>query len=208
MKRLITILSFGLLGFTTFAQTKDDVINGKASIVWLGVDCSHLKFIGDANQWAGFGEITNQQLIDKYFPGWNQLFINEAKKYNVAKAVHRYNVEYDINPIQKINAQSIKRDFFSVDPNDFDHWNDKDIQQFVSKYNSNKGEVGMAIIIEAMDKEKAMASLWITFIRLKDNKVIFSKRLEEKAGGIGFRNYWSSTFNKALKTTDKNLKNW
>lgn len=85
MKKIIVILSFGLLGFTSFAQTKDDINNRKTSIVWLGVDCSHLKFIVDANQWTCFGAITSQQLIDKYFPGWNQLFINEAKRYNIAK---------------------------------------------------------------------------------------------------------------------------
>lgn len=208
MKFLLGILSFLMISIATPAQSKQDLKSGNVAVVWLGVDCSHMKFIGEASQWAGFGEINNQQLIDKYFPGWNQLFINEYKKYNVAKSVHLPKVAFDINPIQKINALSIKKDFFSTDPNDFEHWNDKDIQKFVSKYHSSKGDVGMAIIIEAMDKEKAMASLWVTFIRLNDNKVIFSKRLEEKAGGIGFRNYWASTFNKALKTTEKNWTNW
>ena len=208
MKNILTILSFLLLSFSTFAQTEAELKSGEASVVWLGVDCSHMKFIGDANQWAGFGDINNEQLINKYFPGWNQLFINEAKKYDVAKALRRSKVEYDVKQVQKLNQQSIKQNFFSMDPNDFDHWTEKDIQKFVSKYSAGKGEIGMSIIVEAMDKEKGMTSMWITFIRLKDKKVIFTKRLEEKAGGFGFRNYWASSFHKALKTTEKNWKNW
>ena len=74
---------------STKAQTKDNIFDGASEITWLGLDFSQAKFIGDASNFGGAGEVTNESFRDKFTKGWNQLFIDEMKKYDVAAAVHR-----------------------------------------------------------------------------------------------------------------------
>jgi len=50
--------------------------------------------------------------------------------------------------------------------------------------------------------------MWVTFVDMNKKTVLFTKRLTEKSGGFGFRNYWAKTFNNALKDIDKDLKKW
>jgi len=50
-------------------------------ITWLGLDFSQAKFIGPASQFKDAGEISGEEFRDKYTVSWNQLFIDEQKKF-------------------------------------------------------------------------------------------------------------------------------
>jgi len=209
MKRFILSLFALAISIQSFAQaTRADIVNGDKEITWLGVDFSQLKFIGSATQWKDAGEITNSQLRDKYFPAWNNLFINEQKKYNVADAVGRAEVKYAIEVTENANNK-IKGDLFSEDPNDYSHLTEKKISDMVSKYDyqGNKG-IGMMFVAESFSKGKEEGAIWVTFVDMDSKKLLLTKRVTEPAGGFGFKNFWAKTLFGALKDTGKSLKKW
>ena len=50
--------------------------------------------------------------------------------------------------------------------------------------------------------------MWVTFVDMNKKTVLFTKRLTEKSGGFGFRNYWAKIFFGALKDIGDNMKHW
>lgn len=209
MKKLTMLLTALIIGVVAQAQlTKADIFGSK-EITWLGLDFTQVYFIGEAAQWQDVGEITNDQLRDKYFVAWNDLFINEQQKYDVAGAVGRSEVSYAINITEKTNNK-ITRDFFTSDGNNYQLLDEQKVQKLVSKYNfQGKTGIGMMFFVEGMSKGKAEASMWVTFVDMKAKKVLLTERLEEKATGFGFRNYWAKPFYLALKDMKKGtFKRW
>jgi hypothetical protein len=188
---------------SVFAQTKADIFNGSTEITWLGIDFTQTKFIGSATQFKDAGEISSSEFRDKYIPSWNQLFINEQKKYDVAKAVKRTEVKYAMDVTEKAN-NAIKGDFFSNDPNDYKKLDEQKIANLVKNYNfQGKTGIGLMFFIDGMSKSKDEASGWITFVDMKSKKVLLTEYKTGKAGGFGFKNYWAKSFHNMLKSTEK-----
>lgn len=189
------------------AQTKEDILNGTAEITWLGMDFSQVKFIGSATQFKDAGEITNADFRDKYIVGWNQLFINEQKKYDVAKVVHRTDVKYAIDITGKVN-NGIKKDFFSNNPDEYMSLDAAKVESLVKKYDfQGKTGVGLMLFIEGMSKGKDQASAWVAYVNMKTRTVLLSAHVTGKSGGFGFKNYWAKAFYNILKDSDyKDLK--
>src|ERR1700755_994478 len=80
---------------TASAQTKAEVLDDASNdITWLGLDFSQARFIGPASQYKDAGEVTTDEFRDKYTVAWNELFVSEPKKFNVAEMVHRPSVKY------------------------------------------------------------------------------------------------------------------
>lgn len=206
MKRanwLITLCFVCLNAFSVVAQTKADIFNGSADITWLGIDFTQAKFIGSATQFKDAGEITSTEFRDKYIPSWNQLFINEQKKYDVAKAVKRAEVKYAMDVTEKAN-NSIKGNFFSDDPNDYKKLDEQKIANLVKNYDfQGKTGIGLIFFIDGMSKSKDEASGWVTFVDMKSKKVLLTEYKTGKAGGFGFKNYWAKSFHNMLKATEK-----
>ena len=147
MKRanwLIILCFFCFNAVSVFAQTKADIFNGSTEITWLGIDFTQTKFIGSATQFKDAGEISSSEFRDKYIPSWNQLFINEQKKYDVAKAVKRTEVKYAMDVTEKAN-NAIKGDFFSNDPNDYKKLDEQKIANLVKNYNF-QGKTGIGLM--------------------------------------------------------------
>ena len=206
MKRanwLLTLSFICLSVVSVVAQTKSDIFNGSSDITWLGIDFTQTKFIGSATQFKDAGEISSAEFRDKYIPSWNQLFINEQKKYDVAKAVKRAEVKYAMDVTEKAN-NSIKGDFFSNDPNDYKKLDEQKIANLVKNYNF-QGHTGIGLIffIDGKSKSKDEASGWITFVDMKSKKVLLTEYKTGKAGGFGFKNYWAKSFHNLLKSTEK-----
>ncbi|HTB99780.1 MAG TPA: hypothetical protein VK705_03790 [Ferruginibacter sp.] len=190
---------------TAFAQTKDDILSGNADITFLGLDFSQTKFIGDATQYKDAGVITNDDFRDKYAVGWNQLFINEQKKYDVAKAIdYKKDIPYDLDITEKAN-NGLKKDFFSNDLNDYNKLTADKIDAIVKRYNfQGKKGIGMIIFVEGMSKGKVEAGAWVTFVDMGTRKVLLTAYKTGEAGGFGFKNYWAKAFLNILK--DSKLK--
>ena len=186
-----------------FAQTKADIFGGTADITWLGIDFTQAKFIGTATQFKESGEITSSEFRDKYIPSWNQLFLEEQKKYNVADAVKRAEVKYAMDVTEKAN-NGIKGNFFSNDPNDYKKLDEQKIANLVKNYDfQGKSGIGLIFFIDGMSKAKDEASGWVTFVDMKTKKVLLTEYKTGKAGGFGFKNYWAKSFLNILKATEK-----
>jgi len=203
MKKIALFLLVILTANIAHGQTKADIF-GKMPITWLGVDFTQLKFIGTADQFKDAGQITNSDMRNKYFPGWNNLFVSEEKKYNVADAVNRDNVKYAIDVTGDANSKS-DGNYFTPNASDYQLLTADKISSLISKYDfkGNMG-LGMLFFVDGMSKDKEEASIWITFVNMEDKTVLLTKQVSAGAGGFGFRNYWAKSFFNVLK--DMNLK--
>lgn len=174
------------------AQTDD--------ITWLGLDFSQAKVIGPASQFKdGAGVITSDEIRNRYTVSWNQLFIEEPKKYNVPEMVHRPTVKYALEVTAKANA-NIKKDLFGGSPDDFKTLDEKKIGDLVSNYDfQGKTGSGVLFFVEGINKGQAEAGAWVTLVDMETKKVLFTNFKIGKAGGFGFRNYWAKSWFNILK---------
>jgi hypothetical protein len=199
------------------AQSKADVFDKKVPVTWLGVDYSLTTFIGTPSYttlafspWTvvkktGEGVITKDEFRDSFLVQWNQLFVDEAKKYNVAKAIGRSSVTYAIDVCIDANKKLAKKEFFSNDPNDFHKKTEADIANAVKNYDFQKNDgIGMMYFVEGMNRGTGEEGLWVTFVDIKSKTVLLTKYESSKGQGSGFRNYWAKPLYVALKEMDLN----
>lgn len=199
MKRFTLI---ALLLFSVSALKAQDVFDYKEPVTWLGLDFSELKLIKSDET------VTESELQNKYFPGWNDLILNEPKKFDIAKAIDHDVVENYLDAVTEVN-ESAKGGFITTDKNAFEHLNNDKVRQMVKKYNlKGKSGLGLVFIVESMDKNRKEASIWVTFINMGTKEVLLSKPMTGESGGFGFRNYWAASVNKVLKALPANMRKW
>jgi len=209
MKKIILTALVLTSAIITWAMTKADIFNESNAITWLGLDFSQVRFIGQATQWKDAGEITPSAMRDKYFPGWNDLFVSEPKKFNVADAVHRSDVQYATEVTEKSNGKISSKDFFTDDAGQYQLVDEQKVSSLVKKYNfQGKTGIGLMFFVEGMNRGKEEASAWVTFVDMNSKTVLLTVRETGKAGGFGFRNYWAKTFANMLKSVQSDYKKW
>jgi len=214
LKGLITLIFIAAGVASASAQTKADILNKNVPITWLGVDYSLATFIGTPtnssysfNAWTAVkktdnGVVTKEEFKDSFTVQWNQLFIDEQKKYDVAKATDRSSVKYAIDVAINANKK-ITKDFFSNNPSDFHTKTEADVAAAVKNYDFQKNEgIGMMIFVEGMNKGTTEEGLWVTFVDMKAKTVLATKYLVYKSQGSGFRNYWAKPLFIAIKELD------
>jgi len=199
MKRLLILAAL----LCSFAATRaQDIFDPSQPVTWLGLDFSSLRFIKSDET------ITDHELQEKYFPGWNELILNEPKKYDLAKAINHDVVENDIDAVTAANARS-RNGFVSKVSTEFEHLEEADIRQMVKKYDlKGKSGIGLVFIVESMSKAREEASIWVTFINMGTREVLLTKPVAGKSGGFGFRNYWAGSVAKVLKALPDYMKKW
>lgn len=200
MKRFTLITALLLLAFVaTHAQ---NVFDYKEPVTWLGLDFSALQLIKYDET------VTEQELQDKYFPGWNDLIVNEKDKFDIAKAIDHDDVAYDIEAVKAVNS-SAKGKFITDDAKAFTHLDEAQVKKMVKQYNlKGKTGLGLVFIVEAMDKAQKEASIWVTFIKMDTKEVLLTKPVTGASGGFGFRNYWAGAINKVMKALPGYMKKW
>jgi hypothetical protein len=209
MKKYL-LLSMCLVGlsFGMKAQTVEDLLgNSYVQVTWLGIDFSHVKLIGEFNQFQEAGETGPELIKSKYFPAWNELIIKESDKYNVAAMIRKENVEMNIEPIMKINA---KTDIADLEGRENPNYTEEEIREFVKKYNfGDKEGIGMLFIAESMNKTAVTARYHFVAINLSNNEVILQELFNTVPGGFGLRNYWAKSFYLVIDEIEgKKYKQW
>lgn len=183
------VLLFGILLFTSvslFAQnTMSDLFNGKAKVVFLGLDFTQAKYIGS----AGFTDpsaIQNQHMVS-----WNNLIVAEPKKFSLQKVLKVSDDKY----ASKVGDMIKHNKSANVEDNIIDgeyQITEADVKKSVAKYSlSEKDGIGVVYVVESLSKTAERMAAWVTFIDLDTQKVLFTEKVEGKAGGFGFRNYWA-----------------
>jgi hypothetical protein len=185
-------------------QSKSDVFNKDIPVLWLGLDFTGNKFIGDRERFGS--ESDARHLIDS----WNELMLNEADKYDVARAIGRTKVENQLAVTNNNNAQLDVISMFSNEERDYLHLKMSDIEEIIANYDlMGLDGIGLMFNVESFNKINQEGSIWVTFISLNAHEVIFTERLTAPPGGAGMRNYWAGCIRDILvKMQKKEFEMW
>jgi len=205
--RLKLILSIFLISGSIQAQSLSvqDVFTQK-QLIWYGLDFSQAKFVGtftNFNPKEGKGPMV---LRDIYFEGWNNVIVDEKKKYDLKYFFGKDVVKYDLSKVSPINAavDTAAMMATSVTP-----LSGKQIQQAVLHYrNADTSGLGLVFIIESFDKNQDLGTMHATFFDVATGVVLFTKKIKSGAEGMGVRNYWIKTVYTSMEALHNNWKKW
>jgi hypothetical protein len=171
--------------FRVSAQTlKDMFTNSETPVLYYGIDFTKARVIDDPNANA-------LDIRDRQFTGINELIIKESDKYDLNAAFNR-NVDHDISTVEKRNEKANTEEIKSSSSADFHRLKDSDIGAMIKSFDGGgKKGIGVLFIVEGMSKSAKSISIWVTLFDPKSKKILMTERMEGKAGGIGFRNYWA-----------------
>jgi hypothetical protein len=188
----------------SFAQDVKDIFERKTKITWLGLDLTGAKFIGDRERYGSTSDVMH------LMESWNDLMLKEHDKYNVKLAIQKDEIHEALDVAKEHNAGLDVSEMFSNDTNDQNHLRENDIASIIADYDF-KGNTGIGIIfnVEAFNKLKDQASVWVTFVNMDTKEVFFTERVTGQPGGSGLRNFWGNSMEDILiKIRRKEFENW
>ena len=203
MKKLL-LLAFVLFhAGSVSADTMADLFNGKAKLTFLGLDFTQAKYVGR----VGFTDPTAIQ--NQHMVSWNNLIEMEPKKFSLQKAFNLKDDQYvsKVEDMVKFNKAANVADNITETEAVL---TEDDVKKSVSKYSlSEKDGIGVVYVVESLSKTAEKLTVWVTFIDLSTKKVLYTEKVEGKAGGFGFRNYWAGGVYKINEAIDSKLyKKW
>lgn len=192
MKSTLYTLLMAVACLSAFGQSSYDFIhNSRAQVTYYGIDFTHLQLRGTISNFGNAGEKTEAQIRDVYFPGWNQVVVNEPSKYDFEDVFQKDLVTRNIRMITALNAEAPVDQFF---PEHYTFYSENDIQAFVKDYELSSHEgYGIVFIPELFDKENETAWIHVVVFRESDRRVLIHQRAESSPGGFGLRSYWVRT---------------
>ncbi|WP_418214487.1 hypothetical protein [Bacteroides difficilis] len=189
MKKLILFLFVSLsTSLFCFGQGKS-ALKDIQSIKFYGVDYSQVKI---------FGAYESPIQFKNAFRRINELFIREAKKYNVGKQLKKEVTEISLDAVNQVNE--------NIDPSK--------LMTYKSEYSLSKEEikaaidalpiqktsgVGMVFIAQFLDKSNNRGTYEVVFFNTETKEIIEEWITSGKARGFGLRNYWAGSIHSALK---------
>ncbi|MBN1416854.1 MAG: hypothetical protein JW973_17280 [Bacteroidales bacterium] len=191
MKTKITIpliiLFVGLLNHS-LAQDKDRARTAE-SVVWFGIDFTVSKFT--------FVTDDPSVIVYKYLKAINMVVLTEPEKYNINMYFHKSDV---IKNIDLANEYNSKIDPAKLVINSDHRINPEDIKSVIKKYSTeDKSGMGLIFVAENLNKIDQTGSYYVVFFDIATKEIIDSRRMEGKAGGFGFRNYWAGSVYNVMK---------
>lgn len=207
VNKLTSLVAFLFLLGTTqplFAQSLKEVFNSpETPVFYLGVDFTLARLI-DAPEVAS-------DIRDRQYPAINDLIVNESKKYDLAGAFHKSNIEHDLGLVAKRNAKINTEEIKSTNSADYNRLKEEDITKLVKGFDfEGKKGVGLLLVIDGMSKGKKGEGIWVTLIDMAAKKVLMTERMEGKTGmAFGFRNYWATPIRDVINDIEKKkYKEW
>ena len=190
-------------GFASAENTMADLFNGKTRLVFLGLDFTQAKYVGK----IGFTDPNAIQ--NQHMASWNNLIELEPKKFSLQKAFNLKDDQYvsKVEDMVKFNkAANVADNITEAEA----VLTEDQVKKSVAKYSlSEKDGVGVVYVVESLSKTAERMSVWVTFIDLATKKVLYTEKVEGKAGGFGFRNYWAGSVYKINEAIDSKLyKKW
>lgn len=209
MKQVFLLIILVLNTNCINAQRNYNIFNSEVRITWLGLDFTQMKYIGDASQFQGIGNISSGEIRDQLIPAWNDLFIDERKKYSIAEAINRIDVKFAVDITAKVNS-TIETSFFETDTLAYQLLSREKINQLINTYDFKQKEgIGLLFFIEGMHNEKKEMSVYVTFVDMTAKNVLLAKRVTGKAAGItGFRNFWAKSLLDIIAQIKNNWHVW
>ncbi len=181
---LLVLLFISLQGFSQ--NSMQGLFNGNTKLTFLGLDFTQAKYIG------GPAVFTNPSAIEsQMIPSWNSLILLEPKKFALDKAFKLSGDRYETNIDDLTNLNkgvNVEKNIIT------DSWeiDEATVAKSVAAYQLSTNEgIGVAYVVESLNKPAEQISVWVTFIDLSNKKVLHTERISAKAAGFGFRNYWA-----------------
>lgn len=175
------------------ASAQDSRAGSKARTIWLGIDFSASRLIGDSG-------VDPADFRDRYTIGINNVVLDEPDKYDLPRAFRQDTVDRDLKYVNAMNATLDTGRFLSPNERDYKRFNMDSIASRVARYDfTGSTGTGILFVVEAMNKFQAMASIWVVYIDLPSGLVVRAERMEGKAKGFGLRNYWVHPVHEILK---------
>lgn len=186
MKKLFTLLLLAT-SIVCFGQNKD-FLNGVSSINFYGVDYSAVKVFGAAESPA--------ELINA-FDRINELFITEAKKYDVSKKLKIKVGQISLNAVNKVNSEINPAQLMTTDTGYT--LSDQDIKQVIEALPiQQEPGIGLVIVAKLLNKADAYGSYQVVFFNTETKEIINDYATGGKAKGFGLRNYWAGSIYKVI----------
>jgi hypothetical protein len=185
MKRILAAVM--VLGLTGAAALAAPEAGSTEPLVWCGIDYSMVKMIG----------ALDFRQPEKIFPAmpaeWNALFMKEVlpKLESMAKSV-RTDIKAVADRNDTAGAKQIEHEDGTADEKvKPSHITEENIAEAVRSYKLKMDQgLGLVFVMDRMVKAQETACMYVVFFDVASRKVLHSERLCERAGGIGFRNYW------------------
>lgn len=187
MKKLILFLFLNVSLFC-FGQGKN-VLKDIQSIKFYGVDYSQVKVFGAAESPLEFKDA---------FRRINELFITEAKKYNVGKRLRKEVTEVSLDAVNQVNS-SINESELQTSKTEYGLDNEQ-IKAAIEALPIEKTPgVGMVFVAQFLDKSRDRGTYEVVFFNTETKEIIEGWATEGKARGFGLRNFWAGSIYNALK---------
>ncbi|WP_300704248.1 hypothetical protein [Bacteroides sp.] len=186
MKKLFTLLLLAT-SIVCFGQNKD-FLKEVSSINFYGVDYSAAKVFGAAE--------SPNQLINA-FERINELFITEAKKYDVSKKLKIKVGQISLNAVNKVNSEIDPAQLMTTDTGYT--LSDKDIKRVIANLPiQQEPGIGLVIVAKLLNKADAYGSYQVVFFNTETKEIINDYATGGKAKGFGLRNYWAGSIHKVV----------
>lgn len=188
---------------SSYAQTVKNIFDANTPVTYLGVDFTQARVFGENSTDA-------TEMRDKLFPAINNNIINQSNRYDFAEALQRQEIASDLSEVnahnRSIAVQQIKTDKVS----NFIRLSPGDIGKLVSSYDfAGKTGIGLLLVVDGMSKANQAATIYVTFVNMASKHVLLTERLEGKAGGFAFQNYWAKPIEDVIKKIKKTkYKEW
>ncbi len=203
LNRLFAFLLLFNMAQPVGAQSLKDVFSSSETpVFYLGADFTLARLI-DIPENA-------TDIRDRNYPAINDVIVNEPKKYDLAGAFHKSNIDHDLSLVAKRNAKINTEEMKSTATSDYDRLKEDDINKLVKGFDfGGKKGIGLLFVVDGMSKARKSAGIWVTLIDMGAKKMLMTERMQGEPGGFGFRNYWAGSFRKVIEEIEKRkYKDW
>lgn len=194
------LLIFTSITLHSFAQQtlRDFVYDKNPIVTWLGIDYTAVRFIDvDMNVKDDKGNVGIDVFRTRYFREWNDLVLNESKKYDVAKAFRLKNMYVNIDAVNNLNATADLSDSQGSSRNLLP----SDLKDMVQNTNFGVREgYGILMIAEELNKRKGIGVYHMVLIDMNTQTIIHSERVSGEVGGFGVRNYYAGSIYESISS--------
>lgn len=203
MIRVFKLLFISIFISTVAAAQDFDGTLFHQSACWLGLDFSEAKMVGSSK----FGDAG--RVKDYYMKEWNNVVVFEMRKYNFTKHYKIKDVAYRKEITDSVNVKIDATDLFTEESTE--EFTPSKLQEIVNKYDLSKVDKKYAFsyIIQEFNGKANTATIWITVIDVETKQIVKYSRMQEKARGGGFRNFWlGAVFETLLQSRKMVAKEW
>lgn len=185
MKYSIIVLAI-LFAPLSFSQSMKDFFSNKTQVVLLGLDFSQAKFIGK----DGFA--SPDGLKNHAIKGWNRFFATEPGKYSLQEALGLSDKYYynSINYFIKQNDELVDQ-YKCITDEPYTLTEDQIVSTISAYAPFEKQGLAISFLVESFDKTNSEANIWVVFLSLPSNEIIYKQKMKGTPGGAGQLNFWA-----------------